>query len=154
MMRVRKPSKPSPARKQADFRPLQATAPAEIAKSLALSGNPRAMRVWEMMFDPAYARMSLPQLCSRAGISAGEVMRLFCQQQIADGMMRAARHLPDLMEGAALAARGRSEPCWKCRGKGEVNDSPCPDCRGTGEVPMLGDIRALRLVLKITGILP
>ena len=151
---MRKPSKPSPARKQAAFRPLQATTPAEIARALALSGNPRAVRVWEMMFDPAYARMSLPQLCSRAGISAGEVMRLFCQQQFAEGMMRTARHLPDLMEGTALAARARSEPCCKCRGTGKVNDSLCADCRGTGKVGVLGDIRALRLVLEINGILP
>jgi DnaJ-class molecular chaperone len=105
-----------------------------------------------MMLDPAYAGLSFGQLCSRAGLSGGEVMRLICQRQLAEGMMRMAYHLPDVMEDVALAALDRSGTCAKCTGSGSVSGAPCADCRGSGEVHVPGDIRAVRLVFGMFGI--
>jgi len=144
----------APARKQSVFRQLEADLTArEIAKALVVSANPRAHRVLDMMLDSAYSHLSFGQLCSRAGVSAAEVLRLFFQQQIVEGMIRMARHLPQIMEDTALAAMGRTEACGECVATWRTGGSPCPHCSGTGEIRMPGDLRATRLVLQAMGIL-
>jgi DnaJ-class molecular chaperone len=105
-----------------------------------------------MMLDPAYARMSFAQLCSRVGLSSGEVLRLICQRQLAEGMIHMAYHLPDTMENVAFAALGQRSACVKCVGKGIISGSTCTDCCGSGEFRIRGDIRALRLVFEIHAI--
>jgi hypothetical protein len=109
----------SPARKQAVFRQIEAGVGREnVAGLLLASGNLRASRLLDMMLDPAYAALSFGQLCSRAGLSGGEVMWLICQRKQAEGMIRMAYHLPDIMEDLALAAKGHEEACTTCCGKG------------------------------------
>ena len=113
---MRKTRSLSPARKQALFRQLEASAGREeIATSLVAADNPRASRLLDMMLDPAYARLSFGQLCSRAGLSGGEVMRVICQRQLAEGMMRMAYHLPDIMENVALSGAGPRRDLRKVR---------------------------------------
>ena len=144
-----------PARKQILLRQIEASVGREdIATSLVTTDNTRAWRLFDMMLDPAYAGLSFGQLCSRAGLSGGEVMRLICQRHLTEGMMRMARHLPDIMENTALAALGHSKPCWKCRGTGATGNSRCPNCQGKGEERMPGDLRVIRLVYQVFGILP
>ena len=143
-----------PARKQPLFRQLEASVGREdITACLVATDNPRASRLLDMMLDPAYAGLSFGQLCSRAGLSGGEVTRLICQRQLAEGMIRMSLHLPDIMENVALAARGRSQPCWKCQGVGVADNARCADCHGAGEVRIPGDISAVRMVLTIAGVL-
>ena len=143
----------SPPHKQSLFRQIEATtATEEIANSLIATGDARASRLSEMMLDPAYARMSFAQLCSRVGLSAGDVMRLYCQKQASIAMMRMAQQLPDIMENLALPAIGQRGLCVKCAGKGTISGSTCTDCCGSGEFRTMGDIRALRLVFEITGV--
>jgi hypothetical protein len=94
----------SPARKQPLYRQLVAgLGEEELAASLAGMENPRADRLLDIIFDPAYATLSFGQLCSRVGLSGAEMMRLYCQRQEAVGIMRVAQHLPDLMEDIVLA---------------------------------------------------
>jgi len=144
----------SPPRKQSLFRQIEAsTGSEEIANSLIASGDPRASRLFEMMLDPAYARLSFAQLCSRVGLSAGDVLRIWCQQHLATGIMRSARHLPEIMENLALAAVGQTGKCAKCAGEGTISGSTCTDCCGTGEFRIRGDIGALRLMFEIAGII-
>ncbi len=143
-----------PARKQPLFRQLESGIGREdIAASLVATGNPRASRLLDMMLDPAYTGLSFGQLCSRAGISAGEVMHLFLQRNVTEGLIRMARYLPEIMEDIALAAMGHTEPCGECVGTGRTGDSACPHCSGTGEIRMLGNLRETRLVLQAMGIL-
>ena len=82
------------------------------------------------------------------------MMRLIIQRQVAEGMIRMARHLPDIMEDLTLAALDHNVTCMKCAGKGNASGAPCANCHGTGEIRALGDIRARRLVFEIFGILP
>ena len=107
-----------------------------------------------MMLDPAYEALSFGQLCSRAGLSGGEVLRLICQRQLADGMIRMAHHLPDIMENTALAAMGRNEPCPQCQGQGIFGEARCFRCEGCGHVRVPGDLRTIRLVFEMFGLLP
>ena len=144
----------SPARKQSSFRVIEAnTGREELAMCLEASGNPRADRLVAMMLDPAYASLSFGKLCSRTGLSAMEVTHLVCQRKVIEGTLRTSFHLPDIMEDTARAALGRSEPCWKCRGTGTVDNLPCADCNGTGEVRVLGDFRALKMVFQLCGLI-
>ena len=100
-----------PPRKQPVFRQLEGCDGREdIANFLLGSGNPRASRLLDMMLDPAYKALSFGQLCSRAGLSGAEVMRLIIQRQLAEGMIRMARHLPDIMEDVTLAALDHNVP--------------------------------------------
>jgi hypothetical protein len=143
----------TPARKQALFRQLEASAGREeIATSLVAADNPRASRLLDMMLDPAYEGLSFGQMCSRAGLSGGEAMRLICQRQVAAGTIRMAYHLPDIMEDVALRALEHDVICAKCAGDGNVSGAPCADCRGSGQVRVLGDCRAVRLVFEILGL--
>ena len=146
---MRKTRSLSPARKQALFRQIEASAGREEIATSLVATNTASLRLLDMMLDPAYQALSFGQLCSRAGLSGGEVMHLICQRQLAEGMMRAAYHLPDVMENVALAALGRSGTCVKCAGNGNVSGAPCPDCRGSGQVRILGDPRAVRLVFEM-----
>ena len=143
----------SPARKQSSFRVIEAnTGREELAMCLEASGNPRADRLVAMMLDPAYASLSFGKLCSRTGLSAMEVAHLVCQRKVIEGMLRMSFHLPDIMENTALAAKGRSEACRRCKETGAIENLPCADCNGTGVVRVLGDFRALRLVYKSCGL--
>jgi hypothetical protein len=152
---MKKTSSQSPARKQPLFRQLEAATGREnIADFLVASGDLRASRLLDMMLDPAYAGLSFGQLCSRAGLSGGEVLHLICQRQLAEGTMRMAYHLPDIMENVALAARDHDVICVKCGGHGNVSGTPCADCCGSGQVRVPADFRAVRLMLEMFGILP
>ena len=125
----------SPARKQTLFRQIEAGAGREnIAGLLLASGNPRASRLLDMMLDPAYEGLSFGQLCSRAGLSAGEVMRLILQRNLAEGMIRSSFHLPDIMENLVLAAKGHEKTCSSCEGEGVYREATCPLCEGSGHV--------------------
>ena len=97
-----------------------ATGREDIANFLLGSGNPRASRLLDMMLDPAYKALSFGQLCSRAGLSGAAVMRLIIQRQLAEGMIRMARHLPDIMEDVTLAALDHNVTCMKCAGNGNA----------------------------------
>jgi hypothetical protein len=144
-----------PPRKQPLFRQIESGAGREnIADCLVATGNPRATRLLDMMLDPAYEALSFGQLCSRAGLSGGEVLRLICQRQLAEGMIRACYHLPDIMENLALDAMGRNEPCATCCGEGILGTASCRRCGGSGSLRFPGDMRRIRLALEMFGILP
>jgi hypothetical protein len=84
------------------FRQLHATLNREdLTNCLYLTGNARADLLHDMMLDPTYAHLSFGQLCSRAGLSAADVMRLYCQRQARIGLLLSARHLPQIMEDLA-----------------------------------------------------
>lgn len=144
-----------PPRKQPVFRQIESDAGRENIASLLLgSGNPRASRLLDMMGDPVYAGLSFGRLCSRAGLSGEEVIRLIIRRQIVEGLIRMAYHLPAIMEDVTLAALDHNVTCMKCAGNGHVSGALCANCHRTGEICSLGDIRARRLVFKILGILP
>jgi len=143
-----------PARKQPLFRELQATLKREdFANCLYLTGNDRADRLRDMMLDPTYDHLSFGQLCSRAGLSAGDVTRLYCQRQALIGQILMAQHLPQIMEDVAISALNRDEPCSQCEGAGNLNGTRCISCGGAGQVRVMGDIEAIRLVLKVHGLI-
>jgi hypothetical protein len=145
----------TPSRKQPLFRQIESDAGREnIADCLVATGNPRASRLLDMMLDPAYETLSFGQLCSRSGLSGGEVLRLICQRQLADGMIRASSHLPDIMENLALAAKGHEEPCGQCQGQGVFGKAQCFRCEGSGHVRVPGDLGTIRLALEMFWILP
>ena len=152
---MRKSKSLLPPRKQLLFRQIESGAGREnIADCLVATGNPRATRLLEMMLDPAYEGLGFGQLCSRAGLSGGEVMHLICQRQLAEGMIRMAYHLPDIMEDLALAAKGKEETCPQCQGQSAFGGVKCLRCEGLGYVRVPADLRIMRLAFEMFGLLP
>ncbi len=59
----------------------------EMAESLACTQDPRAGRLLEMLFDPAYRQHSVPKLCERVHLSVTNVVDLFRRFKLDQGIV-------------------------------------------------------------------
>lgn len=140
----------------------------EIMAVLDAAGDdPRARSLLGLManpLSPGMASASLYTMAQRCGISSPELIRMFRQYKIDEGMVRMSRHVPQIMEDIATDAMNRTEECWQCKGTGEVSvltgkhvgrmsSAPCGECRGTGSITTRGDIDNRRMVLETTGLI-
>ena len=86
----KKSSKPkSPARKDILIRRFGETLGRdELLQTLNWTGDPRAMRVFEMLQDPVYSRHTLAKLCQRAGLRHADLLRLYHRKQLSGDDVR------------------------------------------------------------------
>ena len=144
----------SPARKDAVMKRFEATVE-ELPTALTHSSDPRALRLVEMMLDPAYASHSLAKLCERAGLNSIQLLDMFRRYKLDLAIIQAAKRLPQIMEGKAQDALPSEEYCRRCDGlgyvQGEAGPRTCPKCKGSRMTRRPGDDKALDMILKVTG---
>ncbi len=151
----------SPARKDSVMgRISESIGREEIAASLACTQDPRAGRLLEMLFDPAYRQHSFPKLCEKVHLSVTDVVDLFRRFKLDQGIVAMAKAAPTIMADTAIDAESTLSPCMNCSGTGllivEGSDGdierPCPSCLGRGSFRAPGHDKSRELFYKTMGL--
>lgn len=127
-----------------------------IAHILSRSNDERMQRLSRLLLDPVDLmgqKVSLAAQAVACGVSDVEISNVFVKAIKAEGFIRQAKHLPDLMEQAAIDAKSKFEDCKKCGGAGSIGDKVCEKCSGSGTVYVLGDTTRLRMIFETYGLL-
>ena len=125
----------------------------EMAGALYCSTDERAVRLLQMMTDPAYSRFTLAKLCERVGLTSMDLLDAFRNFQLLRGIIEMSRMAPEVMADVAEDARSRMETCKGCQGKGMINTRRCPQCEGEGLRRVSGDYRARKLMFQALGLI-
>jgi hypothetical protein len=152
----------SPPRKDPSFRLLEAEIGLqELMAVLALSGEPRALSLLDLLSDPAYSRHTLASLCKRVGLSFIRIFDIYRRAQINRGTILMASHLPGIMEDIAIDSLTRSVTCHGCAGSGRASinavrssDAICAACGGSGIMCIPGDAASRKLFMKLMKAIP
>ena len=146
----------SPARKDTILRRLEASIGEELPTTLHHSGDPRAMRLLELLMDPAYSRHSFAKLCERAGVGMVELVDLFRRYKLDLGILKMSKHVPAVLEDTAIDAKASMVCCKRCDGLGYVSGEDeirnCPACEGTGKLRQPGNPHARQVVFRANGL--
>lgn len=116
---------------------------------LAHSPNAQVKELVRKARDPAYRQSSFAMLAERENLNYHDLAREFKEIQRSIGFVRAAGHLPDLMEQIMIDAKGGEVQCAKCKGTGKVKDDTCWACMGKGTTYAMGDTDRLRMALDM-----
>jgi hypothetical protein len=121
-----------------------------LALVLRLSDKPAFQHLAAQAMSPLQAdrSTSFAMLIEKHGLNIHSIAEEFKAIQRSTGFMRAAQHLPDIMEETAQAARSHDERCKKCKGTGQVKEIACDNCDGTGKVHVPGDLERLKITLE------
>ena len=125
----------------------------EMVGALYSSTDERAVRLLQMMGDPAFANFSLGKLCQRVGLTSIDLLNAFRNFQLLRGIIEMSRVAPEVMANVAEDARSRMEICKGCQGKGMINARRCPQCQGEGQVRVPGNYRARKLMFQTLGLI-
>jgi len=121
----------------------------EIAGVLALSDRQDFKDLSRAALDPLNSGVSFARLAEKSGLNFHMISSEYRAIKVDEGYVRAARHLPDLMEQVAVDAKSRDERCRTCKGTGKLDeDKPCPTCDGLGTVYVLGNAERLKLIFE------
>jgi len=144
-----------------------------LALVLRLSDKPAFQHLAAQAMSPLQAdrSTSFAMLIEKHGLNIHSIAEEFKSIQRSTGFMRAAQHLPDIMEETAVAAKSHDKKCSACKGKGNVPDYalmakgkkeaeergeeftevltlPCDICDGKGTVRVAGDLERLKITLE------
>lgn len=137
----------------------------ELASALShhTEENKSVQALVDRLLDPEYATVSLGTLCQRSGLSLHQLMDFFRKTKMDEGLIRAFKHVPDMLEDTAKDALRKEESCWKCQGEGKIliagddeddeqAESPCPECKGKGVTVVPGNTDARKLMFETIGL--
>lgn len=146
-----------------------------IALVLRMSGDERMRAIARDAMDPLWSTKSFAAIVEMRGANWHDVADEYKKIKKAEGIIRAADHLPALMEQVAVDAASRDKRCRICKGKGKVPDHKamaaskkeadargeefteeiwleCENCEGSGKVYVLGDTERLKLMFDTFGL--
>ncbi len=119
-----------------------------LALVLRLSDKNEFKQLAAQAMSPLYKGTSFAKLIEQHGLNIHSISSEIKDIQRSTGFLRAAMHLPDIMEETAIAAKSRDEQCKSCKGTGLVKELPCGKCEGKGTVRVLGDLERLKITLE------
>jgi hypothetical protein len=140
---------------------------------LAQVGSQESRQKFEMfiamMHDPAFATHKLATMARECGISYTELTDMIKKHSVAEGLVKMARHAPQVMEDVAKESMSTTKVCEKCDGDGtllkdvkvEVEGEemkvqkvpqPCRHCDGTGKVTKAGSAAARKIFFEAIGV--
>jgi len=76
----------------------------EMVGALYSSTDERAVRLLQMMGDPAFANFSLGRLCQRVGLSSIDLLDAFRRYRIDQGIIEMSRRAPEIMATSSWAS--------------------------------------------------
>jgi hypothetical protein len=109
------------------------------------------------VYEQDFMRCSLANLCHRTGVSYKVVTAAYRDWKRTEAVLKAAEHLPGIVESIALDAQNKEIPCAVCEGigrvfiktSGEDIDKKCIVCEGVGKVVKSGDAVARKQILEM-----
>src|SRR6266704_1762692 len=151
-----------------------------MALVLRMSHDARMKALAAQALDPLHVHTSFAKLAENLGLNYHMISTEYRELKRSEGFIRAASHLPDLMEQAAIDSRSEWQDCRNCKGIGKVDAvvpcAPCEGakgnadcekchgkgkygevvdcgvCQGKGLVYVLGDIDRLKLIFDTFGL--
>ena len=147
-----------------------------MALVLRNSDQPAMRQLAAQAMDKDFRVVSFAALAERNRVNYHMISDEYKKIMRSEGFIRQARHLPELMETAAIDAKSKMVECETCDGKGEVPDleaynklkreakqakepapvecprKRCPRCKGAKEVWMLGDTDRLKMIFETYGL--
>ena len=165
----------SPARKEASFHRLEVSLPRDkLIQVLQPSGDPRVQQLIECLLstNPNMLNRSLPSLAAMCKLGYADLIREIARSRVSEGILRMSKHIPQVLEDAAIDAKSRSSVCPECKGTTQVledrpaylpkatpsqpNPEPkfidCPTCAGKGKVRKSGNHNARKLMFEAVGL--
>jgi hypothetical protein len=91
-----------------------------MALIMRLSQHDRFRALANMALSPIYEKTAFTTLMEKLQISYHDLSTEYKALQTSIGMVRAADHIPDLMEQTAEDAKHREIECVHCKGKGQT----------------------------------
>lgn len=136
----------------------------ELSDALVASGSndPRMITLANMLLDPACRTTSPGVMLQKLQIRYADVAKVFSEHKRAEGLIRMARHYPDVMEDVAIDSKSREVTCTACGGFGKLivkvegvgpEDRPCAQCDGHGAVRIMGDAANRKLLMEAAGLI-
>jgi len=148
-----------------------------MALVLAQSSDERMRRLASEAMLPELKQSSFAKLAERLGLNFHMISEEYRALKRSEGYIAAAKHLPELMEQAAVDAKSKWETCETCDGETTVPDAEmfeelkrrakkagddprevecpiktCPRCKGEGKVYVLGDVDRLKMIFDTFGL--
>jgi hypothetical protein len=130
-----------------------------IALVFRLSDKPAIQALARDAMDPLFKRTSFAALAERNALNIHMLSDEFKAIMRSDGLMRAAQHLPEIIEQVAVDAKSRDQACKVCNGTGMIESTigkkksrECVVCEGRGTKYVLGDIDRLKLLFETFGL--
>lgn len=125
----------------------------QLGVFLSSSGNERYETLFMMMGDPAYAALTFPSLCKKAGVTLHEMHSLYTDGMRQLALLKMSNALPDLMADVAEDAKTKMENCPRCDGLGFITSKEgdtrnCPTCEGKMKVRRVGDRQSRDLIFE------
>lgn len=118
----------------------------------ALSSNPKADDLLNLLADPAYSTWGVKKLAKKAGLKPAEIIDMFREQKWLQTTIAIHQELPEIIRDAVQDARASSVPCPDCLGMGLKKDGiKCKMCN-EGRVRKPGDNAKLAFVGEAAGI--
>lgn len=91
-----------------------------MALIMRLSQHDRFRALANMALSPIHEKTAFTTLMEKLQISYHDLSTEYKAIQTSVGMIRAADHIPDLLEQTAVDARHKEVECVHCKGKGQV----------------------------------
>jgi hypothetical protein len=91
-----------------------------MALILRLSQHDRFRALANMALSPIYEKTAFTTLMEKLQITYHDLSTEYKALQTSVGMIRAADHIPDIMEQTAEDAKHREVECVHCKGKGQI----------------------------------
>lgn len=137
-----------------------------IALVFRLSDKPAIQALAQDAMNPIFKRTSFAALAERYALNIHMLSEEYKAIMRSDGFMRAAQHLPEIMEQTAIDAKGGDVKCKACKGAGTIarlvkgaegeedveERDPCDKCDGKGTVYQAGDIERLKMIFETFGL--
>lgn len=127
-----------------------------MALVLRLSPKQEMRELAKMALDPLEKQSSFARLAERQGLNFHMISQEFQAIQRSEGLMRAAQHLPELLEQTAEDAKSKWDDCPRCKGMGTTDTKDgvreCSECKGKGLVYVLGNAERLKMIFETFGL--
>lgn len=156
--RLVKTENKSPERKDPSYRDLVKRIGGRegLREMVALSNNPKAKALLEVIDDPAFKTYGVKKLASQVGLTRYEIYELSRNKHFQEALLTAFEEIPEIVKSAAKYAKEQQELCAVCdRGivqPKKEGDLPkvCKKCRGTGIIFLKPDKDARDFIGKAT----
>jgi|SRR6267142_5579185 len=127
-----------------------------IALIFRLSDKPAIQALAQDAMNPIFKRTSFAALAERHALNIHMLSDEFKAIMRSDGLMRAAQHLPEIIEQTAIDAKSKDVKCRACKGTGSIEREDkleiCSKCDGAGTVYVLGDADRLKMIFETFGL--
>lgn len=118
-------------------------------------------RIWTLLDDPRFQRMSPATLVQRSGIKFPDLVEFYSEGAHAKAHMHSLHKLPEVVAENAVDALPTKVTCPQCDGHKRVDEPTgktnkagyplrvrCPNCAGMGQVRQAGEMDAKKLMFQ------